>query len=99
MFINKNILNIYNIIIDFFAHKIINDVNVFNANMKLNVLYENDYALIIFKNNDNFEIRIIKSQKLIKKVFQSNNFFNNLYLIDIFYFINEKYYNNLTFIY
>ena len=66
-----------------------NDVNVFNANMKLNVFYKNDYVLIIFKNHDNFEIRIVKSQKLIEKVFQSNNFFNNLRLIDIFCFINK----------
>ena len=40
-----------------------NDVNVFNANIKLNVLCENDYVLIILKNHDNFEIRIVKSQK------------------------------------
>ena len=66
-----------------------NNVNVFNINMKLNVFYKNDCALIIFKNHDNLKIQIIKSQKLIKKVFQSNNFFNNLRLIDIFYFINE----------
>ena len=65
------------------------DVNVFNVSMKLNVLYENDCVLIILKNYNNFKIRIVKSQKLIKKVFQSNNFLNNLYLIDIFYFINE----------
>ena len=46
-----------------------NNVNVFNANMKLNVFCENDYALIIFKNHNNFKIRIVKSQKLIKKIF------------------------------
>ena len=33
-----------------------NNVNVFDANMKLKVFYENDYALIIFKNHDNFKI-------------------------------------------
>ena len=66
-----------------------NNVNVFNASMKLNVFCENDCALIVFKNHDNFEIQIIKSQKLIKKIFQSNNFFNNLHLIDILYFINK----------
>ena len=65
------------------------DVNVFNANMKLSVLYKSDCVLIIFKNHNDFEIRIVKSQKLIKKGFQLNNFFNNLRLIDIFYFINE----------
>ena len=49
-------LNIYNIIINFFAHKMINDVNIFDTNIKMCVLYENDYVLIIFKNYDNFKI-------------------------------------------
>ena len=65
------------------------DINVFNASIKLNVLYKSDCVLIIFKNYNDFEIRIVKSQELIKKVFQSNNFLNNLRLIDIFYFINK----------
>ena len=45
------------------------NVNVFDANIKLNVFYKNNCALIIFKNHDDLKIRIIKSQKLIKKVF------------------------------
>ena len=65
------------------------DVNMFDMSIKLNVLCENDYVLIILKNHDNLEIRIVKPQKLIKKVFQLNNFFNNLRLIDIFCFINK----------
>ena len=51
---------------------------MFNVNMKLSVFYKNDYVLIIFKDYDDFKIRIIKSQELIEKIFQSNNFFNNL---------------------
>ena len=42
---------------------------MFNANIKLNVFCENDCVLIIFKNHDNLKIRIVKSQKLIKKIF------------------------------
>ena len=38
-----------------------NDINIFNANMKLNVFCESDYVLIIFKNHNNFKIRIVKS--------------------------------------
>ena len=38
-----------------------NDVNVFDASMKLNVFYKNDCILIIFKNYNDFEIRIVKS--------------------------------------
>ena len=34
--------------------------------MKLNVFYKGDNVLIIFKNNNNFKIRIIKMKKLIK---------------------------------
>ena len=37
------------------------DVNVFNANIKLNVFCEDDYILIIFKDNNDFKIRIVKS--------------------------------------
>ena len=33
-----------------------NDVNVFNASIKLIVFNKNDYVLIIFKNHDDFEI-------------------------------------------
>ena len=42
---------------------------MFNINIKLNILCENDYVLIIIKNHNNFKIQIIKSQKLIKKIF------------------------------
>ena len=45
-----------------------NNVNVFNASMKLNVFCENDYVLIVIKDHNNFKIRIIRSQKLIKKI-------------------------------
>ena len=38
-------------IINFFSQEIINNVNIFNINMKLNVFYENNNILIIFKNN------------------------------------------------
>ena len=65
------------------------DINMFNINIKLNVLCENDCVLIILKNHNNFKIRIVKSQKLIEKVFQLNNFFNNLRLINIFCFIDK----------
>ena len=37
-----------------------NNVNVFNVNIKLNVFCESDCVLIIFKNHDNFKIRIVK---------------------------------------
>ena len=65
------------------------DINIFDANMKLKVFCENYNFLIVIENHDNFKIRIIKTKKLIKKFFQLNFFFDNLYLIDIFRFINK----------
>ena len=34
----------------------INNINIFNINIKLNIFYENNNALIIFNNNNNFKI-------------------------------------------
>ena len=45
------------------------DVNVFNASIKLNVFCESDCVLIVFKDHNNLKIRIVKSQKLIEKIF------------------------------
>ena len=38
-----------------------NNINMFNASIKLSVFYKNDYALIVLKDYNNFKIRIIKS--------------------------------------
>ena len=46
-----------------------NNFNIFNINIRLSVLYKSDKILIIFKNHDNFKIRVIKIKKLIKKFF------------------------------
>ena len=54
-------MNIHNIIIDFFAHKMMNDINMFDVNMKLSVFYKDDCVLIIFKDYNDFEIQIVKS--------------------------------------
>ena len=37
-------------------------------NIKLSVLYESNYVLIIIENYSNLKIRIVKSKKLIKKI-------------------------------
>ena len=41
------------------------DINIFNANIKLNIFYKNYNVLIIIENHDNFKIQIIKIKKLI----------------------------------
>ena len=88
---------IYNIIINFFSHEMMCDINIFNTNIKLNIFCENYNFLIVIKNHDNFKIQIIKIKKLIKFFFQLNDFFDNLYLIDIFRFTNKQCDNNLIF--
>ena len=45
-----------------------NNINIFNINIKLNVFCEDDNALIILKNNNNLKIQILKIKKLIKKI-------------------------------
>ena len=45
----------------------INDIDIFNINMKLNIFYEGNNVLFIFKNYNNFKIRVIEIKKLIKK--------------------------------
>ena len=34
--------------------------------IKLSILYEGNYTLIIIENNDNFRVHIVKAKKLIK---------------------------------
>ena len=46
-----------------------NSINVFNTNIKLNVFYEGDCVLIIIKDYNNLKVRIVRSQKLIEKIF------------------------------
>ena len=77
MFIRKYELHIHDIVIDFFTHEIISDINILNASIKLSVLDESNYALIVVEDYDDFRIRVSRPQKLIEKSFQSNNFFNN----------------------
>ncbi len=43
--------------------------NIFNISIKLSVLCEGDYVLIIIENNCDLQVRISRPQKLIKKIF------------------------------
>ena len=45
------------------------NINIFNANIKLRVLYKSDYVLIIIENYNNYKIKIVRLSKLIKKFF------------------------------
>ena len=89
MFIREYELHVHDVVIDFFTHEIMGDVNVLNANMKLSVLDEDNCALIVVEDYDDLRVRVSRPQKLIKKSFQSNNFFNNQRLIDILDFASE----------
>ena len=69
MFIREYELHVHDVVIDFFTHEIIGDINVLDANMKLNVLDEGNCALIVVEDYDNLRVRVSRSQKLIKKSF------------------------------
>ena len=89
LFIREYELHIHGVVIDFFTHEMMSDVNMLNASIKLSVLDESNCALIVVEDYDNLRVRVPRSQELIKKSFQSNNFFNNQRLIDILDFASE----------
>ena len=60
-----------------------------NTSIKLSVLCESNCVLIIIENYSNLKIQIVKSKKLIKKIFQLDSFLSSLYLIDILYLISK----------
>ena len=82
-------MHIHDIVIDFFTHEIMSDINVLDASMELSVLDEGNCALVVIEDYSNLRVRVSRSQKLIKKSFQSNNFFNSQRLIDILDFASE----------
>ena len=69
MFIREYELHIHDVVIDFFTHEMMSDINVLDANMKLSVLDEGNCALIVVEDYDDFRIRVSRSQKLIEKSF------------------------------
>ena len=89
LFIREYELHVHDIVIDFFTHEMMSDINVLDANMKLSVLNEDNCALIVVEDYNNLRIRVSGSQKLIKKSFQLNNFFNSQRLIDILDFASK----------
>ena len=60
-----------------------------DASIKLSVLNEGNCALIVVEDYNDLRIRVLRSQKLIKKSFQSNNFFDSQRLIDILDFASK----------
>ena len=53
MFFNKNVFQNDSIIYDFFAYKVILNINIFKTIIKLRIFNQNYDILIIIKNNDN----------------------------------------------
>ena len=62
-------MHVHGVVIDFFTHEIMSDVNVLDASMKLSVLDEGNCALIIVEDYDDLRVRVSGSQKLIEKSF------------------------------
>ena len=69
MFIREYELYVHDVVIDFFTHEMMNDVNVLDTSMELSVLDENNCALIVIEDYDNLRIRVSGPQKLIEKSF------------------------------
>ena len=69
LFIREYELHVHGVVIDFFTHEMMGDVNVLDTNMELSVLDEGNYALIVVEDYNNLRIRVSGSQKLIEKSF------------------------------
>ena len=69
LFIRGYELHVHDVVINFFTHEMMSDVNVLDASIKLSVLDEGNCALIVVEDYDNLRIRVSRSQKLIKKNF------------------------------
>ena len=69
MFIREYELYVHDVVIDFFTHEIMSDVNVLDTSIKLSVLNESNCVLIVVKDYNNLRVRVPRPQKLIKKIF------------------------------
>ena len=69
LFIREYELYVHDVVIDFFTHEMISDVNVLDTSIKLSVLDEGNCALIVVEDYNDLRIRVSRSQKLIKKSF------------------------------
>ena len=69
LFIREYELHVHDVVIDFFTHEMMSDINVLDASIKLSVLNEGNCALIVVEDYNDLRIRVSRSQKLIKKSF------------------------------
>ena len=69
LFIREYELHVHGVVIDFFTHEMMSDINVLDASMELSVLDEDNYALIVVEDYNDLRVRVPRSQKLIKKSF------------------------------
>ena len=69
LFIREYELHVHDVVINFFTHEIISDINMLDASMKLSVLNEDNYALIVVEDYNNLRIRVSRPQELIEKSF------------------------------
>ena len=58
LFIREYELYVHDVVIDFFTHEIMSDINVLDTSMKLSVLNEDNYALIIVEDYNNLRVRV-----------------------------------------
>ena len=58
LFIREYELHVHDVVIDFFTHEMMNDVNVLDESIKLSVLNESNCALILVEDYDNLRVRV-----------------------------------------
>ena len=69
MFIREYELHVHDVVIDFFTHEMMSDINVLNVSIKLSVLDEGNCALIIVEDYNNLRVKVSRPQKLIEESF------------------------------
>ena len=69
LFIREYELHVHDVVIDFFTHEIMGDINILDMSIKLSVLDESNCALIIVEDYNDLRVRVSRSQKLIEKSF------------------------------
>ena len=69
LFIREYELHVHGVVIDFFTHEMVSDVNVLDASMELSVLNEGNCVLIVVEDYDDLRIRVSGPQELIEESF------------------------------
>ena len=62
-------MHVHDVVIDFFTHEMMSDINVLNVSIELRVLDKSNCVLIVVEDYNDLRVRVSRPQKLIKKSF------------------------------